>query len=56
MSFGDKALKHHLCVELGKSPIETKHRKIHLSGSSVFRALVYRWYRWFSDDSSAPLC
>ena len=36
------------CVELGKSPMETKQLlEKTQSGSSVSRALVYRWHRRF---------
>jgi len=48
---------HHFCVEPGKQPIETKQLlEKTQSGNSVSRALVYRWHRRFSEDSSAPLC
>ena len=60
MRFEDKVEQctyKHLCVGLGKSPMETKQllEKTH-SGSSVSRALVYRWHRRFSQHSSTPLC
>ena len=43
-------------AELGKSSMEIKQflEKTH-SGSSVSRALVYRWHRRFSEDCSAAL-
>ena len=58
MSLGDKAelRKYMFCVELGKSLMETKQLlEKTQSRSSVYRALVYRWHRRFSEDSSAPL-
>ena len=43
------------CVELRKTPIESKKMlELTLSGSSVSRALVYRWHKRFSDDPSTP--
>jgi len=58
MRFEDKAEQLtfiYLCVELDKSLMETKQLLENTqSGSSVSRALVYRWYRRVSDDSSAP--
>ena len=46
----------YLCVELGKSPMGTKYLLENTqSGSSVTRALVYRWHIWVSDDLLAPL-
>ena len=60
MSFGDKVEQRTyiiFCVELGKLPIETKQLPEKTPSSiSVSRALVYRWHRRFSEDSSAPLC
>ena len=57
MSFGDKAEQPTyiiFCVELGKSLMETNQLlEKTQSGSSVSRALVYRWHRRFSEDSSA---
>jgi len=57
MSLGDKAEQRtyiNVCVELGKSPMEIKQLlEKTQSGSIVLRALVYRWHRQFSDDSSA---
>ena len=59
MRFEDQVEQHtfiHLCVELGKSPLGTKQILENTqSGSSVSRALVYRWHIWVSDDSLAPL-
>ena len=44
------------CVELGKTPIETKNMlKQTKSGSQVSRALVYRWHKRFTDDKSTQL-
>lgn len=38
------------CVELGKTPVETKKLlEMTKSGSTVSRALVYRWHKRFSD-------
>ena len=43
------------CVELGKTPVETKKMlEMTQSGSSVSRALVYRWHRRFTDDPVTP--
>ena len=60
VSFGDKAEQRTyiiFCVELDKLPIQTKQLPENTpSGSSVSRALVYRWHRQSSEDSSAPLC
>ena len=57
MSFGAKAEQRTyiiVCVELGKSPMKTKQlQEKTQSVSSVSRALVYRWHRRFSEDSSA---
>ena len=59
MGFGDKAeqLTYKIvCVEQGKSLKEIKQPLGKTqSGISVYRALVYRWHRRFSEDSSAPL-
>ena len=59
MRFEGKAEQHtftHLCVELGKSPMETKQLLENTqSGSSVSRALVYRRHIRVSDDFLAPL-
>ena len=59
LSFGDKAeqLTYMIvCVELGKSQMKNKQLLENTqSGISVSRALVYRWHRRFSEDSSAPL-
>ena len=51
MSFLEKAEHHtyiNVCVELGKSLMEIKQllEKTHC-GSSVSRALVYRWHKHF---------
>ena len=58
MGFGDKAEQLTyiiVCVELGKSPMEIKQPlEKTQSGISVYRALVYRWHRRFSEDSLAP--
>lgn len=43
------------CVELGKTPMETKKMlEMTQSGRNVSRALVYRWHRRLSLDSSTP--
>ena len=43
------------CVELRKTPIESKKMlEMTQSGSSVSRALVYRWHKRFTDDPSTP--
>ena len=59
MSFGDKAEQRTyivFCVDQGKSSMEIKQPlEKTQSGISVSRALVYRWHRRFSEDSSAPL-
>ena len=51
MSFGDKAEQRtykHLCVEIGKSLLETKQLlERHLVVGSVSRTLVYRWLSFF---------
>ena len=53
MSFVDKAEQRKyiiLCVELGMSPMDTKTNCLNRqSGSSVSRALVYRWHIRFSE-------
>jgi len=58
MRFEDKGEQHnpYICVELGKSPMGTKQLLENTqSGSSVSRAVVYRWHIRVSDDSLAPL-
>ena len=43
------------CVELRKTPIESKKMlEMTQSGSSVSRALVYRWHKCFTDDPLTP--
>jgi len=43
----------YLCVELGKSSMEIKLLEKTQIGSIISIALVYRWHRWVSEDSSA---
>ena len=58
MSFEVKAEQRsfiQFCVELGKTPVETKKMlEMTQSGSSVSRALVYRWHRRLTDDPVTP--
>ena len=43
------------CVELGTTPVETKNCwKKTQSGNGVSRAVVYRWHKHFSEDSTPP--
>lgn len=42
------------CVELGKTPAETKKLlEVTKSGSTVSRSLVYRWHKRFSEGRSS---
>ena len=51
----EQLIKIKFCVELGKTPMETKTiLKTTGRGSDVSRALVYRWYKRFTEGRTTP--